>query len=135
MYIGLGVFYQTCSTQVNTSFCMLCNQIPFSVGYFSPIRWATWKKSQPSVNAKSTHPGHSQLFKVKKLVNSGGKHLWEYIWKWPISNLKPTWNDRCGNKSHTVRKRKCSSNEHFLMMAQAFNVSYGRSHIHWTGAD
>lgn len=136
MYLGLGVFYQTCSTQVNTSFCMLCNQIPFfTVGYFSPIWWATWKKSQLSVDAKPTHSGHSQLFKVKRPVNSGDKHSWECIWKWSTSNLKPTLNDRCGNKPHVVRKRKCSSNEHFLIMAQAFNVSYERSHIHWTGVD
>lgn len=93
------------------------------------------KKSQLSVDAKSTHSGHSQLFKAKRLVNSGEKHSWECIWKWSTSNLKPTLNDRCGNKPHTVRKRKRSSNEHFLVMAQAFNASYERSHTHETGVD
>lgn len=84
------------------------------------------KKTQLSVDAKSTHPGHSQLFKDKRQVNTGEEHSWECICKWSSSNFKPTLNDKYGNKPHPLRKGKCSPNEYSLIMSQDFDVSYER---------
>lgn len=64
--------------QVSTNVCILCNKILFStVEFFSFFE--PHEKTQLFVDAKSIHPGHSQLFNFKRQVNADEKHTWEGI--------------------------------------------------------
>lgn len=76
--ILVGVCFMKLVLQVSTNVCILCNKILFSTveffSFFEPP-----EKTQLFVDAKSIHPGHSQLFNFKRQVNADEKHTWEGI--------------------------------------------------------